>query len=482
MKKLLNIALVFFLLMTITGCSQSQINNRNTGDVVPPSSNSETETSGNIAGDMTSPSDSASDSGTESSGDVTNDTASQPDSSVEASEEEEFFVSLKDGRPFSEGLAWVAYSVITNNGEEKGGGVGLLTIDGTVIPLELPIEKHKLGSDFCGGYSYINYQKDGRDCYIIIDRDGNTIAESAEDAGYKILCGGDNWYLVKKLIRSMEVSEDHYGIIDLQGNWVNEPTTDFMFGYQQGTQMMLKHGAEYYYLGNGVFHARWVPGNAGRNIPLNVIFDVKTEKLVELPLDSYYESRVQGIHNNTVIWSYTSSYGGNVYRLNEDGTSTEIAVVEKDWLDIRFSEGIVYAATRDGESARFLDISGSVLADFSKYTLNTIDTGCVFTNGYAAVIIRGADNYNYLEIINTSGECSFEPIKLESAIAFIDGKMACRLYGAGDKVVWVDHQGSVTECAFDTFDMLSFSEGYALNRRTFQYVSSNGECLDIHLS
>jgi len=380
---------------------------------------------------------------------------------------------------FSEGIAWVKYIIITSDGEEQNSGIGLLNVDGRIIPLSLPDEVVEVGADFCGGYSYINYQYDDRACYIIIDNNGNIISRSTDDAGYRIRCGGDNWYLVYKKVRSMEVSEDLYGIIDYKGTWIFDPIEDLMFGYEQGKSGMLEGGATYSYLGNGVFHASWSPNNYGRNIPLNVIFDAKKtdDPLTELPLYSNYESKVQGFQNNILIWSYSSSYNGSVYRLAEDGISIEIASSD-GWIAAEYNEGIVYVGTKGGKDARFIDTEGNIIADYRQYTLSNVIN---FLDGYAVVVIKGADGFLYLEIIDTLGVCPFEPLKVKSVNAFVDGKAACVLYEDPNKMVWIDSQGNISDCFFDSFDGLSFSEGYAFDSKLHQYVSVTGDYLDVYI-
>lgn len=412
------------------------------------------------------------------------------DTSSEIGEDDNLYVSGEDeleqisiysGEKFSEGLAWVLYYY---GDEVDNRRLGLLKESGEIITLDLPVDvdKYVSGSDFYGGYSYINYTQGDQEGFIIIDSNGKCVLQNQTDAGYTVMCGGEEWFLVKKSIRSMENSEDLFGIINVKGEWVYKPQSEFMYGPEQGGQWMLDVGAKYFYLGNGIFRAQWYPGNMGRNIPLNVVLDAKTGEYapVELPLDDNYESKVEGTYNNNVIWSYSSSYGGSVNRLNWDGASTELVSLKNyDWVDVKLCDGSIYVA--DGEQAVFIDADGNVLIDLSQYSINAKNTICEFSDGYAAVIINGEDGYEYLEIIDTNGKCSFEPKKLDKSFYFIDGKMACILHDEPDKVSWVDANGNVQNSTIDKHDMdnLSFSDGYAFYSEKNCYISNLGDKLNV---
>jgi len=419
-------------------------------------------------------------------------TAEDETTSIEASEEVEnagiqediptTSILIDKGSKFSDGVAWVKYSIVTDGGEETDSGIGLLNIDGKIIPLSFLDE---FGSDFCGGYSYINYKNDERSGYNIIDINGQIITQSEDDTDCKILCGGDGWYLVFKKVRSMEVSEDLYGIIDHKGSWIFEPKTDLMFGYEQGSERMLKGGAEYLYLENGIFHARWKPNNAGRNVSLNVIFDAKRtdNPLMEVPLDFDYESKIEGVYNDSIIWSYSSSYRGSVYRLDGNGQSIKLASSDElEWVNVEYGEGLIYIGTKKGNDARIIDTQGNEIADLRQYQIYGAWI-TRFQDGYAPVTIKGADNLVYLTIIDASGAFTFEPIKIKDVYGFVDGKVACTLYGESEKINWVDVNGNISDSVVDItpIDIESISYGYIYDKDTYQYVSVMGEYLDVYI-
>lgn len=189
---------------------------------------------------------------------------------------------------------------------------------------------------------------------------------------------------------------------------------------------------------------------------------------------------MQGLCDNKVIWSYSNAYESKVYRLNNDGSSKEIASVN-GWLDIKCSENIIYVATDKGENACFLTCDGAIVADYSKYTLETSEKYSKYIGDYAAVVIRGADNNLYLQIIDGQGNCQFEPIKLNSTINISEGKVACILPEDTNKVVWIDYQGKVSNCPANITGKLSFNNGYAFNRSVKNYISRDGTCMELSI-
>lgn len=405
-----------------------------------------------------------------------------------------YTVSLINGAGFSEGIAWVKYNLYKNGIIEAEKQYGLLRNDGKLTPLELSEDINDFGSEFSGGYSYINYRREDKKHFVIIDADGNTISESQDDAGYSIICGGDGMFLIHKEIRNMDTSEDLFGIIDVYGNYIYGLSPCFMYNYSDTSDV---RGVSYEYLGCGYFQAQF-QGNFGRHGIFNVILNTNNNTYTELDLEYYYSSFVEGLCDEKVVWSWTSSYEGGAYKVNDDGTTTNIWYSKDyNWVDVVAGDELIFVADKIDpgkgkydSSAKFIDINGNTCIDLASYTVVQADNDYViqtetinkFINGYAAIIIYGADGGYYLEIINRNGACEFDPIKISKAYTYVEGIMFCKLSGKNN-ISMIDCHGNITDCmlpenAFGTYSQLDFHEGYAYDSETNQYININGMYLE----
>ena len=156
-------------------------------------------------------------------------TEEQPqDTAADADAASEPNITLIYRNIFSEGIAWAGY--YDSNDNTGNGHFGWLHPDGS-IDHPFPIDRvSNCGSEFSDGYSYvttgdgfIRHATNIPDSFIILDKTGAITAESPDDgSSYEILCGGNGVYLVKQSIRSMTESDDRYGLITADGDWLYE--------------------------------------------------------------------------------------------------------------------------------------------------------------------------------------------------------------------------------------------------------------------
>lgn len=391
-------------------------------------------------------------------------------------------ISIYQGESFSEGIAWILYYEKEDDSNLKRA---LVKSNGEMIPIDLDIKnEYSLGSCFCGGYSYLNYKIDDKNAFIIFDEDGNRVLESKDDAGYEILCGGDGWYLVQKSIRSMDENMDQYGIIDVSGKWIFEPQSNFIAVNHVWLDLQDPYELRYWYLGNGVFCAHGYVEDNGIEPPLYVVLDVKTGDYnpIELPINTEKSYSILGVYEEGVIYSIEDREGGQIFRLNWDGSYDEVFNrYNGNYLDVKFGDDIIYVG--DEEIKEFIDLDGNSLIDISERDLVTDGELCRFSNGYAPVLIEGKDSNYYFEFINKDGECKFEPIKVVYTYlgGFDDNKVACRLNLEQDYVSWIDVDGNIEKSKLDVGKMerLNFSEGYAFDSTDKCYVDFKGEILKL---
>jgi len=416
---------------------------------------------------------------------------SAPDVKVEVAEqvEELSFERLWLHTDLSQGAAWIEYKETADSDR----AYGIINTEGEIIRVAGSLPKDV--SSFSGGYSYVNYDTGSNTPkhFAIFDSMGNLTAQSTDDFAHRILCGGDGYYLVQKDYQTMTANETHYGVIDAQGNWIYEPTAD-----------LLSEVYDVRYLGDGIFYCHRssevgdVLLDAKRtSSPITVVSSENSEfELLFKPLGMYEGSVI-------LLERRYGYYGGIIHRLDADGTRTIIETGDTDFesenenhyiedVSAKFSEGVLFVSSNYydenamytlGRAMQFIDMDGKVIADYSAYNDIRGWDGCFeFVDGYAAVLIRGADFNTYLEIIDKTGTCAFEPIKLDSDFVekIYDGKVGCTIDGAK---VWVDAQGNITDrpavpVGLNDYVDPSFNNGYAVKDN--QIINMDGEALPLH--
>lgn len=395
-------------------------------------------------------------------------------------------IQLISGTNFSEGNALIEYYI----GTEGKTNLGVLSIDGSIIPVDNDGISYSYKSKFSNGYAYYNYAP-GNSNYShhgfgIVNCSGEKIFNSEDDADYEVVCGEGNWYLVKKKIRTMDTSEDLYGIIESNGNWKMKPQADLLLGKQDIDKKGKKGASDYRYLGNGYFAVSY---EAGYNKWYNVILNAKDKQIIDMPASNL---SVIGTCNGFVIGAI-DGFGGGIYRINND-TSSDLIFSFDDYSYVICSENLIFNVDIKGRNPYFIDTDGNVVLDLSSYSINTnyylkaID----FQNGYSSVIFQGADNNSYLMIIDNKGSCKFEPLQVNSAGKYIDGYVGCFIPNLGSS--WVDENGNVSPCTFPeeildgssvtSYTQLYFYNGYAYvpyNDSAPCYVSKTGEKMTLYI-
>lgn len=315
--------------------------------------------------------------------------------------------TLDSANRFSEGVAWVKYYNPNNNYESN---VGILDTEGNIITNDQLIEINELGSDFSGGYSYINFD-DGR--FVIVDKNGNITAESPEDGTYEIITGGDGVYFVYHPVKGMEVNEDRYGFIDFNGKWLVEPCVNHPLYLKQRE----KYEMNYYYNGDHIFSSRndyfdtigIYDSNTGETLtfePENMFGNTY------LSYDDEENDEPFITSDGTLFFYEYPEFGDYILYTYKDGKLTEIAQSEHHPY---YNDGIYWAG--DLNNGAFYDLTGNKLLDFSKYKIldYQVDGFYEFYNGIAPVLIDGADEEYYLSYIDMKGEFLFEPIQISHA-------------------------------------------------------------------
>lgn len=431
--------------------------------------------------------------------------------------EEDIPVTLTKAGSFSEGIAWVKY--INTDGIEQ---IGWLHTDGHIdqpFPVDIVNQLSEdypswpgLGSMFSGGYSCINTgdaftrgSSETPDRFLIFNSKGEITAQSPNDGNsYQILCGSDGVYLVKQSVRNMTENEDRYGFISGNGNWINECTICEAGGAHPLSLDVVpddfnNKDISFSYLGEGIFQAEYHNGWLGSTYYHRygvVLYNAYSKQnfVVDSNTTSVFTDSSGGPVGNYSDGFAPIKSNSELYMLSTDFEKKPLAVDISD--AVIYSEGVIFSGDRNYSGNRrtyltngkFYHTDGSVLADLSQYELLYEDTYDLyrFSDGYAAIIICGADGGQYLGIIDVDGQFSFEPIKIESlsnwdnAGTFASGVIVCRTTENGVQVVDIDGvQTSSTYFEADHVENYVFSEGFVCMGS--YYIGTDGNPLDPYI-
>ena len=385
-------------------------------------------------------------------------------------------IKLFGGTVFSDGAALIDYEL---GDDESKHYLGVLHTDGSIIKLDVDGKNFKT-FEFDNGYAYFNYTFDGdKEGFGIVDADGNTFL-SDRNTRYEIMDGGDGYYCVKKMIRTMDIAENQYGIMQADGKWLIEPQAD-LFGIKQSSvEIKDEEFCRIDYLGGGIFvsvyNPKWYDGL------FNKILDVKKRQVTEVG-----KLNLIGTCDGAVI-GFKDGYEGGVFRIKNDGSAEEIAEFG-GYPRVMCSGNLIFIVGGSDDEIKFIDKNGKVVLDLSKYSFDVMNCydKIKFQDGYSSVIVRGADNGSYFMIIDENGKCAFDLFAISDAGRFSDGYAYVVIPGLG--TYWIDKDGNKTECTITLEDSkvgvssLIFSDGFAYvpNKNTADcYISRTGEKLELY--
>lgn len=411
-------------------------------------------------------------------------------------------ITLVDASPFSDGVAWVRY--VDTKGEWRWG---LLRTDGTVVqPQELNKIKDMKKSDFSAGYAYVTtdaYERrasDTPDCFKILNRDGEVTAQSPNDGNsYQIVCGGDGIFLVKQLVQSMTENTTSYGVISHNGTWIQELTPYELCGnhpLSAADEDPDWLNVSFEYLGEGVFCTIYRSTTIKHPVKQIVLFNALTGQNFRWQASDRLSDENDKIFGQFYDGSILARLDHQAYRISTDFEVTPLDV-DADKI-ISYSEGIVFwaeenhtgAGTDTYSDGKFYHISGSLAVDLSQYELVMEDAYNLYryNNGYAAVVIKGADGQPYLGIIDTNGEFNFEPQKIYMhsntlLSKLCDGTVTCEVVKENThSFVLFNLDG--TQFTLNGYGVKNngeeyFSDGFLLDTKKMQFIDKNGNVLSL---
>lgn len=268
----------------------------------------------------------------------------------------------------------------------------------------------------------------------------------------EILCSGDGYHLVKKEIDAYDGYKFMLGVVDDDGQWVQEMTDTGTFVEEvrfraEGSSETLRDSSCYMYLGEGVFLAS--PGvsvyTKDEEYRVGPWPDMITDSVTGQLEVAVWECLIWNVVDNSQaefdaskISTFQDGYslfceaedafgGGRLNALNIKGEITEFTckfVPNKPGHNFPvYSEGLFYACTDKAARPGFYDIEGNMVIDLSSYNMGRIPYSSemgvnapYFENGQATILFANNAGSVFEAVIDKTGAFVGEPEKVDVSV------------------------------------------------------------------
>lgn len=268
----------------------------------------------------------------------------------------------------------------------------------------------------------------------------------------EILCSGDGYHLVKKEVDAYDGYKFTLGVVDDDGEWVQELTDAGTFVEEvrfraEGSSETLRDSSCYMYLGEGVFLAS--PGvsvyTKDEEYRVGPWPDMITDSVTGQLEVAVWECLIWNVVDNSQaefdaskISTFQDGYslfceaedafgGGRLNALNTKGEITEFTckfVPNKPGHNFPvYSEGLFYACTDKAARPGFYDIEGNMVIDLSSYNMGRIPYSSemgvnapYFENGQATILFANNADSVFEAVIDKAGAFVGEPEKVDVSV------------------------------------------------------------------
>lgn len=268
----------------------------------------------------------------------------------------------------------------------------------------------------------------------------------------EILCSGDGYHLVKKEVDAYDGYKFTLGVVDDDGEWVQELTDTGTFVEEvrfraEGSSETLRDSSCYMYLGEGVFLAS--PGvsvyTKDEEYRVGPWPDMITDSATGQLEVAVWECLIWNVVDNSQaefdaskISTFQDGYslfceaedafgGGRLNALNTKGEITEFTcefVPNKPGHNFPvYSEGLFYACTDKAARPGFYDIEGNMVIDLSSYNMGRIPYSSemgvnapYFENGQATILFANNAGSVFEAVIDKTGAFVGEPEKVDVSV------------------------------------------------------------------
>ena len=268
----------------------------------------------------------------------------------------------------------------------------------------------------------------------------------------EILCSGDGYHLVKKEVDAYDGYKFMLGVVDDDGEWVQELTDTGTFVEEvrfraEGSSETLRDSSCYMYLGEGVFLAS--PGvsvytkdeeyrvgpweNSTSYSPTGrgevAIWECLIWNVVDNSQAEFDASKISTFQDGySLFCEAEDAFGGG--RLNALNTKGEITEFTCEFVPNKpghnfpvYSEGLFYACTDKAARPGFYDIEGNMVIDLSSYNMGRIPYSSemgvnapYFENGQATILFANNAGSVFEAVIDKTGAFVGEPEKVDVSV------------------------------------------------------------------
>ena len=321
------------------------------------------------------------------------------------------------------------------------------------------------------GTTFVVYQ-DGSDyretIYDVTGRERYSTSKIETSTGLTeehILVQGDGKYVTARHASGLTADGWTFGTIDADGNVIDKYQSYIHYGDKQLDESCLPVWSDseglpltYEVLSDNLFmgNARLLPRYLGEGIfffPRDEVFFVpETQTMMfgnhDIPI---------GPAENGIVLTDNKSFNLQsqevVYGISTDPVVFEFSGNVSFDLNTRFSEGMFFSEND------FYDIHGNLALKISEYR-DRPKVCSAFSDGYAIMILNGADGNNYVTMIDRNGATQFEPFQIKDISANTQGG----LFAACTETGWAvyNYDGSLirTLPEYDYTYLVRFSEGF----------------------
>ena len=363
---------------------------------------------------------------------------SDGDSTSESVEQDENSIVVSKAYDFSNGLAWVIYS------KDNTEYCGLIDETGKILYSE--IYENQIFHKPSGALTYV--EENGN--YKLINSTGKVVLSSDNGDIDKILAVGDGKALVYKYNGNIDTSENLYGVIDCDGNWV-QPLKDWGFNISDRTFMYAGEGMFIAYTGSSFQSDSVFIYNS--NDASNMFFDTINTKTSILSNTDQYSESTQGLIFNAGLTfmvagasaSDDTSFWQNAAYFSKQNADNQITgnfilkangKYEETDEYLFGSAGKIFRDNNNGQ-LEFTDCLNNKTVTITDYSSEKIKS-IVFSEIFGIMIIKGDDNEYYFTLIDEVGKIKFEPIKFSGGMFNNTPAIVGVLYSSGKIVVTND--------------------------------------------
>ena len=266
----------------------------------------------------------------------------------------------------------------------------------------------------------------------------------------EILCSGDGYHLVKKEVDAYDGYQFMLGVVDDDGEWVQELTDTGTFMDEvrfraEGSSETLRDSSCYAYLGEGVFLAS--PGvsvytkddeyrvgpweNSVSYSPTGraevSIWECLIWNVTDNSQAKFHASKMSEFQDGYLLFCEEDESGSGF--LKAMNTKGEIVDLPCKYLPNKpmhnfpvYSEGLFYACSEDSDPG-FFDIEGNMVIDLSEYDVARIPYSSemgvnapYFENGQATLLISNNADSVFRAVIDNTGALQGEPEKVDVTV------------------------------------------------------------------